>query len=60
VIGGSTEHGRYTGYPAVTCREDVRPIRSADDLACDSILESYEEPDEFLVHLAKLRRTDLG
>jgi hypothetical protein len=38
----------------------VHPTRSADDLACDGVFETDEEFDEFLAHLAKLRRTDRG
>jgi hypothetical protein len=38
----------------------VRPVRSADDLACDGIFETDEELDEFLAHVAHMRRADLA
>jgi hypothetical protein len=38
----------------------VRPIESADDLACDGVFESDEELEEFLAHTYAARRADLA
>jgi hypothetical protein len=37
----------------------VRPIRSADDLACAGVFETHEELDAFLAHVASARHADL-
>jgi hypothetical protein len=38
----------------------ARPIRSADDLACDGIFETDEELEEFLAYTYAARRADLA
>jgi hypothetical protein len=38
----------------------TQPIRSADDLAYDSIFETDEELDEFLAYTYAARRADLA
>jgi hypothetical protein len=38
----------------------VRPIESANDLACDGVFESDEELEEFLDHTYAARRADLA
>lgn len=39
--------------------EDVQPIRSADDLACEGVFETDEELDEFLQFTYAARRADI-
>jgi hypothetical protein len=38
----------------------VRPIESANDLACDGVFESGEELEEFIAHTYAARRADLA
>lgn len=40
--------------------KNVRPIQSADDLACDGIFDTDEELDEFLEYTYAARRRDLA
>ena len=40
--------------------KQARPIRSADDLACDGIFETDEELEEFLAYTYAARRADLA
>jgi hypothetical protein len=40
--------------------KNVRPIQSADDLACDGAFESDEELEEFLAYTYAARRADLA
>lgn len=40
--------------------KNVRPIQSADDLACDGVFESDEELEEFLAYTYAARRADLA
>jgi hypothetical protein len=40
--------------------KNVRPIESADDLACDGIFDTYEELNEFLEYTYAARRRDLA
>jgi hypothetical protein len=62
----SVEHGPHTrssdgrSLDEQARQKGVHPIRSVDNLACDGIFETDKELDEFLAHLAELRRTDLG
>jgi hypothetical protein len=64
-MGTSAEHGPNTrpsggrvSVDELGQRKEVHPIRSADDLACDGILD--EELDEFLAQVAEMRRADLA
>jgi hypothetical protein len=66
-MGSSAEngHGANARLPVVACpvdelarRKGVHPVRSADDLACNGIFETDEELDEFLAHVAEMRRAD--
>ena len=41
-------------------RKRVRPIQSADDLTHDGILDTDEELDAFLAHVAAMRHADLA
>lgn len=41
-------------------RKKVRPIRSADDLACDGLFETDAELDEFLAYTYAARRAELA
>jgi hypothetical protein len=41
-------------------RKGVRPIASADDLACDGVFDTDEELDAFLAHVAAMRHTDVA
>ncbi len=41
-------------------RKHVRPIRSADDLACDGIFETDEELRDFLEDTYEARRSSLA
>jgi hypothetical protein len=64
----STDSSGYTAHPADTPesveellrRKGVRPIQSADDLACDGVFDTDEELDAFLAHVAALRHADLA
>ena len=38
----------------------VRPIQSAEDLACDGVFESDEELEEFIAHTYAARRNRDG
>ena len=40
--------------------KNVRPIQSADDLACDGIFESNAELDEFIAYTYEARRTEFA
>jgi hypothetical protein len=40
--------------------KNVRPIQSADDLACDGIFDTDEELNEFLEYTYAARRRDLA
>lgn len=40
--------------------KNVRPIESADDLACDGIFDTDEELNEFLEYTYAARRRDLA
>jgi hypothetical protein len=67
VLSRSAEHDPYPrpsgGRVSVderAHRKGVQPIRSADDLACDGLFETDEELDEFLAHVAEMRRADLA
>ncbi len=40
--------------------KDARPVRSADDLACDGMFETDEELEEFLAYTYAARRADLA
>jgi hypothetical protein len=40
-------------------RKGVKPIQSADDLACDGIFDTDEELGEFLEYTYAARRADL-
>ena len=40
--------------------KDAKPIRSADDLACDGMFETDEELEEFLTYTYAARRADLA
>ena len=66
-MSSSAEHEPYTrpssgrvSVDELARRKGVQPIRSADDLACDGIFETDEELDEFLAHVAEMRRADLA
>jgi len=52
--------GGHVSVDELARRKGVRPVRSADDLACDGIFETDEELNEFLAHLAQMRRSDLA
>jgi hypothetical protein len=61
----SAEHERHTrssddrlSLDEHVRRKGVHPIRSLNDPACGGIFETDEELDEFLAHLAEVRRTD--
>jgi len=41
-------------------RKKVRPIRSADDLACDGLFETDAELDAFLAYTYAARRAELA
>ena len=38
----------------------IRPIESADDLACDGVFDSDQELEEFLAYTYAARRADLA
>ena len=40
--------------------KNARPVRSADDLACDGIFETDEALEEFLAYTYAARRADLA
>jgi hypothetical protein len=57
------EHRQSDGPIAVdelARRKRVRPITSAEDLACDGIFDSDEELDEFLAHVSAMRHSDIA
>jgi len=67
VVGTSAEHepnrprsGRRMSVDELARRTGLHPVRSAGDLACDGIFETDEELDEFLAHVAEMRRADLA
>ncbi|MBT8225259.1 MAG: hypothetical protein HKP61_09260 [Dactylosporangium sp.] len=41
-------------------RQGVKPLRSADDLACPGLFESDQELDEFLADLYASRRAGMS
>lgn len=41
-------------------RKGVKPIESADDLACEGIFDTDEELEEFLQYTYAARRADLA
>jgi hypothetical protein len=41
-------------------RRGLRPIKSAEDLACEGIFDTDEELDEFLAFTYAARRSDLA
>ena len=41
-------------------RKGVRPIASAEDLACDGVFDTDEELDAFLAHVPAMRHTDVA
>lgn len=40
--------------------KDVKPIQTADDLACEGVFDSDEELEEFLAYTYAARRADLA
>jgi hypothetical protein len=40
--------------------KNARPIKSADDLACDGVFETDEELEDFLAYTYGARRADLA
>ena len=52
--------GDHVSVDELARRKGVHPVRSADDLACEGIFETDAELDEFLAHVAQMRRSDLA